>query len=193
MVKRQLKYALGQANILKKLESQFTVKLYYSFQTPSNLFFAIDYCPYGDLSELLCNEDRLTEKGCKFYIAQVILAIEHLHKNQIIYRDLKPENILIDRDGFIKLTDFGLSSQKSYSMSFCGSRAYLSPEMLQKKGVGFESDIYGIGCILYEMLVGEPPYFDDDTDKLFENIKRGKLRFPSFISKTAKSLINGLL
>ena len=62
------------------------------------------------MSELLCNEERLTEKGCRFYIAQVILAIEYLHKNQIIYRDLKPENILIDQNGYIKLTDFGLSS-----------------------------------------------------------------------------------
>jgi len=78
----------------------------------------------------------------------------------ILYRDLKPENILIGSDGYILLADFGLSREKQFSKSFCGSPAYLSPEMLEKKGVGLANDIYGIGCVLYEMIVGEPPYFD---------------------------------
>ena len=78
-------------------------------------------------------------------------------------------------------------------MSFCGSPAYLSPEMLEKKGVGAEADIYGIGCIFYEMIVGQPPYFNEDLDQLFDNIKNGKLKFPSFISKQAKILITCLL
>ena len=78
-------------------------------------------------------------------------------------------------------------------MSFCGSPAYLSPEMLDKKGVGFQADIYGIGCVLYQMLVGQPPFFDDNLDTLYENIRAGKLKFPSWISKPARSLISGLL
>lgn len=110
-----------------------------------------------------------------------------------MYRDLKPENILIGQDGYIRLTDFNLSKENTFSMSFCGSPAYLSPEMLEKKGVGFEADIYGIGCVLYEMLVGEPPYFDENIEVLYENIKSGKLKFPAGISKPAKSLISGLL
>jgi len=80
------------------------------------------------------------------------------------------------------LTDFGLSRENSFATSFCGSPAYLSPEMLEKKGVGISSDIYGIGCVLYEMVVGEPPYFNDDMDTLFDNIKHGKLRFPSHMT-----------
>jgi serum/glucocorticoid-regulated kinase 2 len=78
-------------------------------------------------------------------------------------------------------------------MSFCGSPAYLSPEMLEKKGVGFSSDIYGIGCVLYEMLVGEPPYFDENLEKLLENIKNGKLRYTSNLTVETKSLISKLL
>lgn len=78
-------------------------------------------------------------------------------------------------------------------MSFCGSPAYLSPEMLDKKGVGLETDIYGLGCVLYEMIVGQPPFFDEDIDKLFDNIKNARIKFPSYVSKAARNLINGLL
>lgn len=91
------------------------------------------------------------------------------------------------------MTDFNLSKENNFSTSFCGSPAYLSPEMLDKKGVGFEADIYGIGCVFYEMLVGEPPFFDDEIEVLYENIRNGKLKFPAGISKPAKSLISGLL
>lgn len=94
-------------------------------------------------------------------MAQIILALEYLHNHNILYRDLKPENILIAKDGYIRLTDFGLSKENCFAMSFCGSPAYLSPEMLEKKGVGFSTDIYGIGCVLFEMLTGEPPFFDE--------------------------------
>lgn len=154
MVKKQLRYAVGEASILKKVDCPFIIKLHYSFQTPSNLYMALDYCPNGDLAELLSEKDMLDEKMARFYAAQLIIAIEYLHKKKIIYRDLKPENILIGPDGYIRLTDFGLSKENTFSMSFCGSPAYLSPEMLEKKGVGLETDIYGIGCVLFEMLVG---------------------------------------
>ena len=117
-----------------------------------------------------------------FYVAGVLDAICHLHTKDIVFRDLKPENILIASDGYIKLTDFGLSKENCFAMSFCGSPAYLSPEMLEKKGVGFESDLYGIGTVLFEMVVGEPPYFDENMDVMFENIKTGKLRYPSYLS-----------
>lgn len=123
----------------------------------------------------------------------MILAIEYLHKQGILYRDLKPENILIGKDGYIRLTDFGLSRENSFAGSFCGSPAYLSPEMLERKGVGVSSDIYGIGCVLYEMVVGEPPYFDEDIDQLFQNIKQGRLRFPSALSQDIRSLLSQLL
>ncbi len=90
-----------------------------------------------------------------------------MHNQKIIYRDLKPENILIGDDGYIKLIDFGLSKENHFATSFCGSPAYLSPEMIDKKGHSFPTDIYGLGCILYEMVIGEPPFFDEKIDKLF--------------------------
>ena len=182
IAKKQLKYAVGEANIMKKLGSPFIITLHYAFETPLHLYMAIDHCPHGDLAEIIVERDQLKESTACFVIAQLILAIEYLHGKNILYRDLKPENILIASDGYIKLTDFGLSKENCFAMSFCGSPAYLSPEMLEKKGVGFESDLYGIGTVLFEMVVGEPPYFDENMDVMFENIKTGKLRYPSYLS-----------
>jgi len=124
------------------------------------------------------------EDEARFYTAELCLAIEHLHEKNIIYRDLKPENILLDEKGDIKLADFGLSKQTNddKTKSFCGSPAYLSPEMLSQKGAGKESDLYGIGAVLYEFLIGEPPYFSDDIPTLYKNIKEGKLKFPKNVS-----------
>jgi serine/threonine protein kinase len=153
----------------------------------------MDNCPNGDLAEVIIVHETLRESTACFVIAQIILAIEQLHSKGILYRDLKPENILIAADGYIKLTDFGLSKENCFSMSFCGSPAYLSPEMLEKKGVGYESDIYGIGTVLFEMVVGEPPYFDENMDVMFENIRTGKLLYPAHLSIEVKSLISKLL
>lgn len=118
------------------MDHPFIITLHYSFQTPTNLYIALDYCPNKDLAELLYDYDHMPEEICRFYIAQIILAINYLHMQKIIYRDLKPENILIGQDGYIRLTDFNLSKENDFSMSFCGSPAYLSPEMLEKRGVG---------------------------------------------------------
>jgi len=109
----------------------------------------LDYCPGGDLSLHLANKGTFTEDESRFYLAELILAVEHLHSKDIIYRDLKPENILTTTDGHIKLADFGLSKEgvgdENLAKSFCGSPAYLSPEMLRNRGVGKAADIYGIG------------------------------------------------
>lgn len=123
--------------------------------------------------------------------------MEYLHEKNIIYRDLKPENIMIGKDGHVKLVDFGLSKQGDrdnfLAKSFCGSPAYLSPEMLIKKGVGKESDYYCFGAVLYEMLVGEPPFFSEDIHTLYSNINHSKLTFPKGLASDAKSLLTKLL
>lgn len=135
----------------------------------------------------------LTEDDARQYICEIILAIEHLHRNNIIYRDLKPENILIDNEGHIKLTDFGLSKQiKSNferSNSFCGSHAYMTPEMLEKKPHGKSIDWYGVGAILYEFLVSIPPYFNQNQDILYKNILKAPLKMPDKLSKDSQDLI----
>ena len=109
MRKKIIMYAIREANILKKFNSNFIVKLHYTFQTPKNLFLIIDYWPRGDLALLICKSGSVPEQNAMYYIAEIILSIEYIHKLNILYRDLKPENILIDASGHLKLADFNLA------------------------------------------------------------------------------------
>lgn len=197
LLKNQLKYALTECNVLRNATSHFILRLHASFQTPQHLYMVLDYCPGSDLAFHIAQRVTLEEHECRFYIAELILAIEHLHEMHVVYRDLKPENILIAADGHIRLADFGLSKEgvdgNNFAKSFCGSPAYLSPEMLKNKGVGKAADIYGIGAVMYEMLTGEPPYYSEDIQKIYENIRGGKLKFPGYMSEEAKNLITKLL
>jgi serine/threonine protein kinase len=138
------------------------------------------------MRKLLRRLGQLQENDARLYIAEILLAIQYLHKREIIFRDLKPDNIVIDKDGHCKLTDFGLSKEgidDNYSAkSFCGSLAYLAPEMLERKGHGKSVDWYLLGVLLYEMLVGKTPYYSTNKDMLLENIQNGDLYLPRDMS-----------
>ena len=192
MKQRLLRYAVTECNVLKKASHPFIVTLHYAFQTPDFLYMVIDYCPGGDLSFHI-NKNLLEENEAKFFIAELVLALEHLHNMDVIYRDLKPENILIDESGHIKLADFGLAKENvadnNVTATFCGSNAYLSPEMVNQRGVGKAADIYGIGAILFEMLTGLPPFFTTNLDQLFNNISKNELKFPDYFSNELKSVL----
>ena len=194
--KKLLRYAITECNILKESDCPFIIKLHYSFQTQENLYMILDYCSIGDFSYQI-QVDLLEEDEAKFYIAELILAIEYLHQHNIIYRDLKPENLLIDSDGHIKLADFGLAKENvtndTPNKTFCGSPQYLSPEMLTKEGTTKASDIYGIGVILYEMVTGNPPFFTQDQDLMYQNIVENKLVFHEYFSEEFKDLLSKLL
>jgi serine/threonine protein kinase len=155
----------------------------------------IDYCPGGDLSFQI-QLNLFEEEEAKFYIAELILAIEYLHNHNIIYRDLKPENILIASDCHIKLVDFGLARENvkdDVVKSFCGSPNYLSPEMVKHQGATKVTDIYGIGAVLYELVSGTTPFYGNDLRTLYNNIANKKLMFPEFFSDTLKDLLKKLL
>ena len=194
--KKQLKYAVSECSILKKCDCPFIVKLYYSFQTLENLYMIEEYYPGGDLQYHL-KINLLEENEAKFYIAEIILAIEHLHDKNIIYRDLKPENVLIGEDNHIVLADFGLAKEgihgNSLSNSFCGSPAYLPPETVNMKGVGRSGDLYGIGAVLYEMISGTPPFFSNEISVLFNKIKNCQLVLHNYFSNDLKDLLKKLL
>ncbi len=194
--KKLLRYAITECNVLKQSNCPFIIKLHYSFQTPENLYMILDYCPIGDLSYQI-QLNLFEEDEAKFYIAELILAIEYLHRHDIIYRDLKPENILIDADGHVKLADFGLAKENVSSnvpnKTFCGSPQYLSPEMLSKEGTTKSSDIYGIGAILFELISGAPPFFSQDENLMYKNISENRLMFPEFFSDELKDLLRKML
>lgn len=192
-----LKYAFTERNILSLINHHYIVKLNCAFQTPEKLVFVMEYCPGGDLKQHLAREKCFSEAKARFYIAEILLALEELHQHGIIFRDLKPENVVLDHEGHAKLTDFGLSkegmSEGQKAESFCGSISYLAPEILRKTGHDRTVDWYLLGAVLYEMLVGTPPYYSNNNEELFNNIQKGKLLFPKNISEKAKDLIKMLL
>jgi serine/threonine protein kinase len=131
----------------------------------------------------------------KFYASEIILAIEELHREGIVYRDLKPENILFDKEGHILLTDFGLAKQNITepavgAFSLCGTPEYLSPEVLNRTGHGLAVDWWSLGMVCFEMCTGLPPWYNKNISKIFDGIKHGELNFPNELSDEAKSLIS---
>ncbi|CAD8066782.1 unnamed protein product [Paramecium sonneborni] len=196
LAKNLTRYAQTEKNVLSVMKHPFIVRLHAAFQNSSKLFMVLDFCPGGDLGNLLTKHVKLNEDVARFYICEIILALESLHKNCIIFRDLKPDNVVLDSKGHAKLTDFGLSKEGVYdniTKSFCGSIAYLAPEVLMKRGHSRTVDWYLLGVLLYEMIVGMPPYYHQDREMLFENIKKGVLRIPKSMSEEAKDLIRSLL
>ena len=192
-----LTYAFAERNILMRIEHPFIVKLNYAFQTPEKLIMIMDFCPNGDLGSQLARDKKFSEDKAKFYLIEVLLALQELHNHNIIYRDLKPENVVLDSEGHARLTDFGLAKEgandEQVSRSFCGSVAYLAPEMLKKAGHTRSIDWYLLGVLLYEMLIGVPPYLSQDEEELFKNIQKGKLKISKSVSKEARRLIKQLM
>jgi len=194
----EVEHTLAEKNILQRINHPFLVNLNYSFQTEDKLYFILDYVNGGELFFHLQKEKKFSEDRVRFYSAEILLALEHLHCNGIIYRDLKPENILITSDGHICLTDFGLCKEgidreDDKTGTFCGTPEYLAPEVLKGKGYGKAVDWWSFGSLLYEMLTGLPPFYSQDVQEMYRKIMTDKLKFPPSMSETARSLLEGLL
>lgn len=143
-------------------------------------------------------DEYFSESQVKKYFCEILLAIEELHKYDIIFWDLKPENIILDCEGHIKLIDFGLAkinvtNQNKGAESFCGSHAYLAPEMILKNGHGKAIDYYSLGILLYEMIIGRPPFYDTDRSTMQEKVLKDSLCLPKEINKCLESFMKGLL
>ena len=200
--KKEVAHTVGERNILVRTamsESPFIVGLKFSFQTENDLFLVTDYMSGGELFWHLQKEGRFDEKRAKFYIAELILAIQHLHKNDIVYRDLKPENILLDANGHIALCDFGLSkanlNKNDTTNTFCGTTEYLAPEvLLDEAGYTKMVDFWSLGVLVFEMCCGWSPFYAEDTQQMYKNIAFGKVRFPrDTLSQEGRNFVKGLL
>ncbi|KAH9257324.1 hypothetical protein BASA81_004481 [Batrachochytrium salamandrivorans] len=196
--KHQVEHTKTERRVLAKVRHPFIARLHYAFQTPTELYFVIDFCPGGELFGLLQQKGKFPEAHCKFYSAEIALAIGYLHSMGIIYRDLKPENVLLQSSGHIQLVDFGLSKENvtqtsEGGFSLCGTPEYLAPEILTRLGHGKAVDWWSLGSLLFEMLTGLPPWYNKDRRILFHNIKHEPLSLPDDLSEEAKAILQGLL
>ena len=212
--KNQIIHIRNEQLFMSKVKSPWIVELKASFQEDDYLYLVMEFLPGGDFMNLLIEKDKLTEEEAKFYTAELILAVESIHKLDCIHRDIKPDNILIDKSGHIKLSDFGLAkvSDKLYDKtptkdpnynpnkkthqklySCVGTAFYVAPEVLNKKGYTQEIDWWSVGVIFYEMLVGYAPFCAQETQEVCSKILRFKeyLQVPNDVklSKEALDLI----
>ena len=193
---QQTKHTKEERKIMEKIDYPFINKLYYAFQTKKSLFMITEFMAGGEMFHHLHECGHFDENRTRFYIAELVLAIDHLHKNNILYRDLKPENILLDEIGHIKLTDFGLSKimnniEKDKTYTVCGTPIYVAPEVLSGRGYNKLVDWWSLGVLLYEFLAGYSP-FREMKNRIDLNIYKRKLKQDPLISDTAFDLIKKL-
>lgn len=201
--RRQVEHTKAERRIMGGIEHPFIVSLRFAFQSKDKLYMVTDYCRGGELFFHLKKFRSFPEDMVRFYAAELISALQHLHSLDIVYRDLKPENVLLDEDGHIRVTDFGLSKDSVVdprgATTFCGTPEYLAPEMLinrkTRRGYGKSVDWWSLGTLLFEMLTGWPPFYDKNLRRMCEQILRAELRFPPGCSASAEArdLIRQLL
>ncbi|KAF9198540.1 Serine/threonine-protein kinase [Haplosporangium sp. Z 27] len=253
--KDQLAHVKAERDVLAESESPWVVQLFYSFQDPQYLYLIMEFLPGGDLMTMLIKYDTFSEDVTRFYIAECVLAIEDIHKMGFIHRDIKPDNILIDRDGHIKLSDFGLSTgfhkthdsqfyqrlldgqikgnagkgsnndgittlqegvesinltfsskdklatwkanRRTLAYSTVGTPDYIAPEIFLQQGYGQECDWWSLGAIMFECLVGYPPFCSENAHETYRKIMnwREQLYFPEDVHLTpeAEDLIRRLI
>ncbi|XP_028458257.1 serine/threonine-protein kinase N2 isoform X2 [Perca flavescens] len=182
--------------VINTSQHPFLVNLYGCFQTADHVCFVMAYSPGGDLMTHI-HTSIFTEKQAWFYSSCVLLGLEFLHQNKIVYRDLKLDNLLMDADGFVRIADFGLCKEGmghgDRTSTFCGTPEFLAPEVLTDNNYTRSVDWWGLGVLIYEMLVGESPFPGDDEEEVFDSIVNDDVRYPRFLSPESVSLIQKLL
>ncbi|KAJ2700432.1 cAMP-dependent protein kinase catalytic subunit [Coemansia sp. IMI 203386] len=191
---KQVEHINNEKNILEVARHPFIVRLECTMQNERNLYMLMEYVPGGELFSHLRRAGRFPDDVARFYAAEIVLALDYLHSKKIIWRDTKPENILLDDRGHVKLTDFGFAKRvEERTWTLCGTPEYLAPEIIQSKGHGKAVDWWALGILVFEMLAGYPPFYDDNPFGIYEKILEGKLVFPPFFTSSAKDLIQRLL
>uniref|UniRef100_A0A8C3EQP4 protein kinase C n=1 Tax=Corvus moneduloides TaxID=1196302 RepID=A0A8C3EQP4_CORMO len=182
--------------VVNSSDHPFLVNMFACFQTPHHACFVMEYTPGGDLM-MRIHEDVFPEHMAQFYTACVVLGLQFLHEKKIVYRDLKLDNLLLDAEGFVKIADFGLCKEGigfgDRTNTFCGTPEFLAPEVLTDISYTRAVDWWGLGVLIYEMLVGESPFPGDDEEEVFDSIVNDEVRYPRFLSTEALSIIRKLL
>ncbi|XP_061543327.1 protein kinase C delta type-like [Phycodurus eques] len=174
-------------------ENHFLTHLYSTFQSKEHLFFVMEYLNGGDLMFHIQDKGRFDLARATFYAAEIIVGLQFLHSKGIIYRDLKLDNVMLDKDGHIKIADFGMCKENVFgdvrASTFCGTPDYIAPEILLGQKYTFSVDWWSFGVLVYEMLIGQSPFQGDDEDELFESIRSDTPHYPRWITKEAKKLL----
>ena len=195
--RKQINHTKTERLLLEKLKHPFIAQLQFAFQDSKNLYLVTEFLQGGELFFHIKRKTCFEESTAKFYMAQLFLAIDYLHTNGYIYRDLKPENILIDKEGFIKLTDFGLSKMILHDdntndkNTICGTLDYMAPEIIKGEPYNISVDWYSFGIVLYEMICGKLPF--QLKNRKIEECNYNNIEYPKEISPAAKDLISKLL
>uniref|UniRef100_A0A3P8T8L5 Ribosomal protein S6 kinase n=1 Tax=Amphiprion percula TaxID=161767 RepID=A0A3P8T8L5_AMPPE len=181
----------AERNILEEVKHPFIVDLIYAFQTGGKLYLILDFL--NKLFMQLEREGIFMEDTACFYLAEISMALGHLHQKGIIYRDLKPENIMLNNNDMLKLTDFGLCKESIHdgtvTHTFCGTIEYMAPEILMRSGHNRAVDWWSLGALMYDMLTGAPPFTGENRKKTIDKILKCKLSLPPYLTQEARDLL----
>ncbi|XP_042397569.1 SNF1-related protein kinase catalytic subunit alpha KIN10-like isoform X2 [Zingiber officinale] len=188
---------IREIKILRLLRHPHIVRMYEAIETHSNIYIVTEHVASGELFDYIVERGRLQEDEARRFFQQIISGVEYCHRNMVVHRDLKPENLLLDSKRNIKISDFGLSNvmRDGYFLkTSCGSPNYAAPEIISEKlYAGPEVDVWSCGVILYALLCGSLPFFDENTPNLYKTIKRGEYTLPSHLSALPEDLIRKML
>ncbi|GJQ73041.1 hypothetical protein Trydic_g1673 [Trypoxylus dichotomus] len=192
---KQVEHTISEIRIMDCMHFDFLVQMEYFFKDNVYLYLVMPLINGGEMFTHLRMQRKFDETMAKFYAAQVILAFEYIHGMGIVYRDLKPENILIDKDGYLKITDYGFCKKVDDARTYtlCGTPEYLAPEIIMSQGYNKSVDWWAIGILIYEMAAGYPPFFANDPMKIYEKIVSGKFVCPQHFSKALKDLVSNII
>jgi serine/threonine protein kinase len=190
----QVEHVQYERHIISQIQHPNVVRCFGTFQDAWNCYIMMEYIPGGEVFSHLRTMERFDLDTTRFYSAEILLVFQAMHSKNIIYRDLKPENLLFGQDGHIKFIDFGFAKQitdRTYTL--CGTPEYLAPEIVRGEGCSFSSDWWAYGVLVYEMLVGETPFVDENEGRMYQLIGSGEFSFPIGVDETTQDLIRGLL
>eukprot|EP00118_Oscarella_pearsei_P006731 m.31002 g.31002 ORF g.31002 m.31002 type:complete len:347 (+) comp31425_c1_seq1:837-1877(+) len=191
---KQIEHVQNEKSLLMSIDHPFIVNMLWSHHDDAFLYMLLEYVPGGELFTYLRTAQRFNTSTGRFYAAEIVSALEFLHTNSIVYRDMKPENLLLDKEGHVKITDFGFAKKLlDRTWTLCGTPEYLAPEIIQSKGHGFGVDWWALGILIYEMLVGYPPFFDENPFGIYEKILAGKIDWPRHLEPIARDIIKKFL
>jgi len=184
---------ISEIDLHQKLKHERILELYTSFEDDDCVYLLLELCKNGDLLTFINSKGALPEQDAKFLFKQIAEGVKYLHDNQIIHRDLKPTNILLTEQGNIKIGDFGVAVQlKDLSEeheTMCGTANYISPEIVSKQPHGIETDIWSLGCVLYALLVGKPPFESGNSQETMKKVMQGEYSFPIGLSEEITDLL----